>query len=47
MPHYNAAFALHNIIFGSYKDNVKSDNNPCYKANYPNSEPTIIKTLSL
>jgi len=22
MPHYNAAFALHNIIFGCYKDNV-------------------------
>ena len=47
MPHYNVAFALLKITFGSYKDNVKSSNNPRYKANCPNSEPTIIKTLSL
>ena len=47
MPHYNAAFALHKITFGSYKDNVKSGNSPHYNAGYANVNSIVSVTLSL
>lgn len=47
MPHYNTAFALLKITFGSNKDNVKSSNNPHYNTDYTIVKSIVAITLSL